>query len=166
MDSQLRLPRGGFFLLLLAYAAPAFAYEGPAFSNTPGETRQPQPYTAYVSPNTTAAQPLRFTLTPHNTFVVIPRRYGLNFELTPTTDGQQKIIAYPSLTLTPQSSLGLSLKNFRPRLDFEQGGFKTSLRLRGNGIKLNIRPTALSNRLEFDIKITDDESRLDFTYRY
>ncbi len=139
-------------LLLLVYVTPSTAYE--------------QPTLAYQAPDLTAIPPLRFTLTPPELLGTTPGPYGLDIELQPTADGNQRLAAYPSLKLTPQSSVSLSLKNFRPRLNFEGGGFRTSLRLRGNGIKLNIRPSDPDTRLEFDLKITGDESRLDCKYRF
>ncbi|GHA24430.1 hypothetical protein [Oceanisphaera arctica] len=139
-------------LLSLVYATPSSAYE--------------QPGPNYQLPTATIEQPLRFTLTPPKILTDTPKPYGLDIELHPTADGSRRLAAYPSLKLTPQSSVSLSLKNFRPRLNFERGGFKTSLRLRGDGIKLNIRPSDPEIRLEFDIKITDDESRLDCKYRF
>ncbi|MBM7455814.1 hypothetical protein HNR62_001693 [Oceanisphaera litoralis] len=138
-------------LLLLVYVTPSPAYESPSL--------------AYQAPDFTALPPLRFALTPPE-LPGAPRRYGLDIELQPTADGNQRLAAYPSLQLTPQSSVSLSLKSFRPRLNFERAGFKTSVRLRGDGLKLNIRPSDPDTRLEFDIKITDDESRLDCKYRF
>ena len=139
-------------LLPLLYATPSPAYE--------------QTSPNYQQTTATHQQPLRFTLTPPSITPDTPKRYGLDIELHSTTDGSQRLAAYPSLKLTPQSSVSLSLKSFRPRLNFEGGGFKTSLKLRGDGIKLNIRPSDPETRLEFDIKITDDESRLDCKYRF
>lgn len=139
-------------LLPLLYSTPSPAYE--------------QPSPSYQQATTTYQQPLHFTLTPFNINSDIPKRYGLDIELDSTTDGNRRLAAYPSLKLTPQSSVSLSLQSFRPRLNFEGGGFKTSLKLRGDGIKLNIRPSDPETRLEFDIKITDDESRLDCKYRF
>ncbi|MFP2770505.1 hypothetical protein [Oceanisphaera sp. KMM 10153] len=136
-------------LLLLVYVTPSPAYEAPT-----------------LAPDLTAIPPLHFTLTPSELLGATPSDYGLDIELQPTADGNQRLAAYPSLKLTPQSSVSLSLKNFRPRLNFERGGFKTSLRLRGDGIKLSIRPSDPETRLEFDLKITDDESRLDCKYRF
>ncbi|GAA3714571.1 hypothetical protein GCM10022421_22460 [Oceanisphaera sediminis] len=121
---------------------------------------------SYQQATATQQPPLRFSLPSPSINSDIPRRYGLDIELQSTTDGNQRLAAYPSLKLTPQSSVSLSLKNLRPRLNFEGGGFKTSLKLRGDGIKLNIRPSDPDTRLEFDIKITDDESRLDCKYRF
>ncbi len=139
-------------LPFLIYIKPSSAYE--------------PPIPTFQRPGTSNEQPLRFTLPSPSIMTDLPSRYGLDIELNPTADGNQRLTAYPSLKLTPQSSVSLSLKNFRPRLNFERGGLKTSLRLRGDGIKLNIRPSNPETRLEFDIKITDDESRLDCKYRF
>lgn len=166
MDGRLILHRGSHvLLLLLLHINAGFAYEE-AISHFPDRTYQAETSARYTPPNLNNSQPLRFTLAPPAIFGDIPTRYGLNVEWQPLADGSPRLSAYPVLKLTPQSSVGFSLKNFRPRFDFERGGFKTSMRLRGDGIKLNIRPTDPTNRLEFDIKITDDESRLDLTYRY
>lgn len=139
-------------LLPLLYSTPSSAYE--------------QPSPNYQQASATYQQPLRFTLTPPSIISDTPKRYGLDIELHSTTDGNQRLAAYPSLKLTPQSSVSLSLQSFRPRLNFEGGGFKTALKLRGDGFKLNIRPSDPETRLEFDIKITKDESRLDCRYRF
>lgn len=165
MDGRLILHRGSFCLLLFIHINASYAYEEAVSDIT---RRQYQEYSTLDSspPNVTSTQPFRFTLAPPAIFGDIPKRYGLNVEWRPTPDGTPRLSAYPSLKLTPQSSVGFSLKNFRPRFNFERGGFKTSMRLRGDGIKLNIRPADPNNRLEFDVKITDDESRLDLTYRY
>lgn len=139
-------------LLSLLYSTPSPAYE--------------QPSPSYQQATATYQQPLRFTLAPPSIISDIPKRYGLDIELHSAPDGNQRLAAYPSLKLTPQSSVSLSLKSLRPRLNFEGGGFKTSLKFRGDGIKLNIRPSDPETRLEFDIKITKDESRLDCKYRF
>ncbi|ART83473.1 hypothetical protein CBP31_13270 [Oceanisphaera profunda] len=102
-------------------------------------------------------------------FALIPKRYQVHVELIPSgpvNEGNQRLSVYPSFQLTSQSSLGFSFNKFRPRFNIERAGLQTSLHLRGDGIKLNFRPTAISTQLEFDVKITDDESRLDLTYRY
>lgn len=166
MDSRLILHQSSRVLLLFfLHISASFAYEE-SISSLPDRQYQAQPSPNYLPPNLSSAPPLRFTLAPPAVFGDIPNRYGINFEWQPTPDGTAGLSAYPVLQLTPQSSVGFSLKSFRPRFDFEGGGFKTSMRLRGDGIKLNIRPADPTNRLELDIKITDDESRLDLTYRY
>lgn len=102
-------------------------------------------------------------------FALLPKRYQVHVELIPSGpvhEGNQRLNIYPSFQLTSQSSLGFSFNKFRPRFNIERAGLQTSLHFRGDGIKLNFRPTAISTQLEFDVKITDDESRLDLTYRY
>ena len=100
----------------------------------------------------------------YNLFTPPPHRYQLHLELklSGSDEGKQRLSAYPSLLFTPQHALG----RFSPRFNIEPLGLQTSLHFRGDGINLNFRPTAISTRLEFDLKITDDESRLDLTYRW
>lgn len=173
MDGRLTWQLAVLCSSLFTLITPSFAYE----ESTPGipseattisiEPRYVSP--TFSSPNPVLQPPQRMTLAYPDLFGVSLSRYEFNVELRPNgslNGGNQRLSAYPSLKLTPQSSVGFSLKNFNPRFDIERAGFKTSLRLRGDGIKLNIRPADPNNRLEFNIKITDDESRLDVTYRY
>ncbi|WP_375057688.1 hypothetical protein [Zobellella sp. DQSA1] len=117
-------------------------------------------------PLQTQAQELRFTIDPQQLISDSPKRYGLDIELRENEDGNARLAAYPRLQLTPESSVSLSLKDYRPNLNLEGSGYKTSLRLRGDGVKLNIRPKDPRNRLEVDIKVTDDESSLDLRYKF
>ncbi|PSJ46205.1 hypothetical protein C7H85_06055 [Zobellella endophytica] len=108
----------------------------------------------------------RFTLNPPSMIGEQPRRYGLDIELRENEEGRARLAAYPRLQLTPQSSVSLSLKDYRPNLNFDGRRYKASLRLRGDGVKLSIRPTDPRNRLEIDLKVTDDESGLDLRYKF
>ncbi|MGO4998200.1 hypothetical protein [Oceanisphaera sp. W20_SRM_FM3] len=119
--------------------------------------------------NTLSFTPQQMLLNRSDLFALLPSRYQIHIELTPSgpaNSGNPRLSAYSNFQLSPQSSLGLSLKNLSPRLKFDRPGLQTELKFRGDGIKLNFRPTAISNQLEIDVKITDDESRLDLTYRY
>lgn len=119
--------------------------------------------------NTLSFTPQQMLLNRSDLFTLLPSRYQIHIELTPSgppNSSNPRLSAYPSLPLSSQSSLGLSFNNFRPRLNFDRDGLKTSVKLRGDGIKLNFRPTAISTQLEIDLKITDDESRFDLTYKY
>ncbi|WP_445397230.1 hypothetical protein [Zobellella sp. An-6] len=114
-----------------------------------------------------AGQELRFTIDPQQLISDIPKRYGLDIELQENTDGRRnRFAAAPRLQLTPESSVSLSLKDYRPNLNLDGDGYRTSLRLRGDGVKLRIRPKDPRNRLEVDIKVTDDESSLDLRYKF
>ncbi|ATG74851.1 hypothetical protein CGX12_09705 [Zobellella denitrificans] len=117
-------------------------------------------------PLQTQAQELRFSIDPQQLISDTPKRYGLDLELRENEDGNARLAAYPRLQLTPESSVSLSIKDYRPNLNLEGDGYKTSLRLRGDGVKLSIRPRDPRNRLEVDLKITDDESSLDLRYKF
>ncbi|ART79647.1 hypothetical protein [Oceanisphaera avium] len=111
--------------------------------------------------------PKSLTFTHSNLLTRLSDRYQLNLEFSPSeVNAKPNFNAYPSYQLSSQSSLGFSFNHFRPRFNFERAGLQTSLHFRGDGVKLNFRPTAISKQLEFDVKISDDESRLDLTYRY
>ncbi|MBL1378322.1 hypothetical protein [Zobellella iuensis] len=118
-------------------------------------------------PLQTQAQELRFTIDPQQLISDSPKkRYGLDIELRENEDGNARLTAYPRLQLSTESSVSLSMKDYRPNLNLDGGGYKASLRLRGDGVRLNIRPRDPRNHLEMDIKVTDDESSLDLRYKF
>ena len=170
----------------LKAAPPLTKYALQARLNAPVTTNQAEPSTS-VSPaisssssarasahgltrrNTLSFTPQYMTFNNSDLFSRLPHSYQLHIELTPSGalyGDSQRLSAYQSYQLSPQSSLGMSFKSLKPRLNFDRAGLQTSLQLRGDGIKLNFRPTAISDQLQLDVKITDDESRLDLTYKY
>ncbi|WP_116472355.1 hypothetical protein [Zobellella maritima] len=108
----------------------------------------------------------RFSLDPRNLISESPTRYGVDIELQGDQEGASRVNAFPRLQLTPQSSVSLSIKNYRPNLNVEGRRYKSSLRLRGDGVKVRIRPVDPQNQLEIDIKVTDDESSLGLRYKF
>ncbi|GAA3536314.1 hypothetical protein GCM10022394_14910 [Zobellella aerophila] len=108
----------------------------------------------------------RFSLDPRNLISESPARYGMDIELQENQEGANRVRAFPRLQLTPQSSVSLSIKNYRPNLNVDGRRYKSSLRLRGDGVKVRIRPTDPKNNLEIDIKVTDDESLLGLRYKF
>lgn len=108
----------------------------------------------------------RFSLDPRNLISEKPIPYGLDVELQGNQQGENQVDASPSFQLTPQSSVSLSIKNYRPNLNVEGRRYKSSLRLRGDGFKVRIRPIDPKNQLEIDIKVTDDESSLGLRYKF
>lgn len=154
--------------------------------NTPPPPKaQTRPATETQSPNTShhsasshgftrfkvaaLLPPQHMTLNGSDLLPWLSPRYQFHLQLKPSgpiEEGNSRLGAYPSLQLTPQSSLGFSFHHFSPRLNLERAGLQSSLHFRSDGVKLNFRPTAISTQLEFDVNITDDESRFDLTYRY
>ena len=137
----------------------------PSAQQTPLKTSDAHLHRPYVWSFT----PQTMSLSSTDLFSLVPSRYQLHVEFTPSSyldEGKPRLNAYPSFQLTSQSSLGFSFNRFRPRFNIERAGLQTSLHFRGNGVKLNFRPTAISTQLEFDVKITNNESRFDLTYRY
>ena len=158
MDGRLTRQQLFFCLPLIIFAAPCLAYNEQAPRAAPPLTQL----------NLASFTPRHWRVNDGDLFTHPPSRYQLHIELNPrgsTDQGKQRFSAYPSLQLTPQHSLGL-FHRFSPRFNIEHLGLQTAVHFRGDGIKLNFRPTAISTRLEFDLKITDGESRLDLTYRY
>lgn len=184
MDGQHARHRLFFFLPLFMFITPCLAFEEQSARSATtyplmsasrerlisAPTSVPAPLTTNLSqPYVWSFTPQTMTLNSTDFFSLVPSRYQLHVEFTPSrylNEGNPRLSAYPSFQLTSQSSLGFSFNRFRPRFNIERAGLQTSLHFRGDGIKLNFRPTAISKQLEFDVKITDDESRFDLTYRY
>jgi len=82
------------------------------------------------------------------------------------SNGGKQISAYQKLNLTAEKSVSLSFEKQRPRIKFNAGGINTSVKLRGDGVKMQFNPTDKTIPLQIEVKITDDESMMRFDYRF
>ena len=58
------------------------------------------------------------------------------------------------------------LRKAKPRIKFNAGGINTSVKLRGDGVKMQFNPSDKTIPLQIELKITDDESMMRLDYRF
>ncbi|PKQ81715.1 hypothetical protein AOX56_10510 [Aeromonas sobria] len=101
-----------------------------------------------------------------NDLLKAPKALSFSIEVSTDSVGNQKITSYPQLNLTPEKSVSLSVERFRPKVKFKAGGMHTSVRLRGDGLKMQFSPLDKTIPLQIELKLTDDESSLRLDYRF
>ncbi|TNJ20730.1 hypothetical protein CF111_14870 [Aeromonas sobria] len=101
-----------------------------------------------------------------NDLLKAPKALSFGIEVSTDSVGNQKITSYPQLNLTPEKSVSLSVERFRPKVKFKAGGMHTSVRLRGDGLKMQFSPLDKTIPLQIELKLTDDESSLRLDYRF
>ena len=101
-----------------------------------------------------------------NDLLKSPKPLSLGVDIMTDSNGTQRITAYQKLNLTAEKSVSLSFEQHKPRIKFKAGGMNTSIKLRGNGVKLEFSPTDRSIPLDIELKLTDGESSLRFDYRF
>lgn len=101
-----------------------------------------------------------------NDLLKAPKALSFGIEVSTDSVGNQKITSYPQLNLAPEKSVSLSVERFRPKVKFKAGGMHTSVRLRGDGLKMQFSPLDKAIPLQIELKLTDDESSLRLDYRF
>uniref|UniRef100_UPI003BA00070 hypothetical protein n=1 Tax=Aeromonas jandaei TaxID=650 RepID=UPI003BA00070 len=101
-----------------------------------------------------------------NDLLKAPKALSFGIEVTTDNYGNQQITSYPQLNLTPEKSVSLSFERYKPKVKFRTGTMNTAIKLRGNGVKLQLNPVDKSIPLEIELKVTNDESSLRVDYRF
>ena len=101
-----------------------------------------------------------------NDLLKSPKPLSLGVDIMTDSNGTQRITAYQKLNLTAEKSVSLSFEKHKPRIKFNAGGIHTSVKLRGDGVKMQFNPTDKTIPLQIELKITDDESMMRFDYRF
>lgn len=101
-----------------------------------------------------------------NDLLKAPKPLSFGIEVTTDNYGNQQITSYPQLNLTPEKSVSLSFERYKPKVKFRTGTINTAIKLRGNGVKLQLNPVDKSIPLEIELKVTNDESSLRVDYRF
>ncbi len=101
-----------------------------------------------------------------NDLLKAPKPLSFGIEVTTDNYGNQQISSYPQLNLTPEKSVSLSFERYKPKVKFRTGTMNTAIKLRGNGVKLQLNPVDKSIPLEIELKVTNDESSLRVDYRF
>ncbi|MFC5704917.1 hypothetical protein [Aeromonas eucrenophila] len=82
------------------------------------------------------------------------------------SNGARSITPYQKLNLTAEKSVSLSFEKHKPRIKFNAGGINTAIKLRGDGVKMQFNPTDRTIPLQVELKVTNDESKVTFDYRF
>ena len=101
-----------------------------------------------------------------NDLLKTPKPLSLGVDIITDSNGGKQISAYQKLNLTAEKSVSLSFEKHKPRIKFNAGGINTSVKLRGDGVKMQFNPTDKTIPLQIEVKITDDESMMRFDYRF
>ncbi|TFF73022.1 hypothetical protein DRM94_15960 [Aeromonas taiwanensis] len=101
-----------------------------------------------------------------NVLLKTPKPLSLGVDIITDSNGGKQISAYQKLNLTAEKSVSLSFEKQKPRIKFNAGGINTSVKLRGDGVKMQFNPTDKTIPLQIEVKITDDESMMRFDYRF
>ncbi|WP_411663735.1 hypothetical protein [Aeromonas jandaei] len=101
-----------------------------------------------------------------NDLLKAPKPLSFGIEVTTDNYGNQQITSYPQLNLTPEKSVSLSFERYKPKVKFRTGTMNTAIKLRSNGVKLQLNPVDKSIPLEIELKVTNDESSLRVDYRF
>ena len=101
-----------------------------------------------------------------NELLKAPKPLSFGVEIMTDSDGNQQVTAYQKLNLTVEKSVSLSFEHHKPRIKFNAGGIHTSVKLRGDGVKMQFNPTDKTIPLQVELKITNDESMMRFDYRF
>ncbi|MCP3291470.1 hypothetical protein, partial [Aeromonas hydrophila] len=101
-----------------------------------------------------------------NDLLKAPKPLSFGMDVVTDSDGNSQVTPYQKLNLTAEKSVSLSFEQHKPRIKFKTAGMNTSIKLRGNGVKLEFSPTDRTIPLDIELKLTDGESSLRFDYRF
>lgn len=96
----------------------------------------------------------------------INRYSSLSLEVKREASGEEVITPYHRLNLTPDKRVSVGFENLRPRIKFRAGTMDTSVKLRGDGLKVQLTPSDKTIPMQIELKLTDGESSLRFDYRF
>lgn len=92
--------------------------------------------------------------------------YSLGIRVQDDGNGNPVTSSYHQLNLIPQKGLSLSFEKQRPKINVRSGSVNTAIKLRGDGVKLQFNPVDKTIPLQVELKVTNDESSLNFGYRF
>ena len=101
-----------------------------------------------------------------NDLLKAPKPLSFGLDIVTDSNGNSQVTPYQKLNLTAEKSVSLSFEQHKPRIKFKTAGMNTSIKLRGNGVKLEFSPTDRTIPLDIELKLTDGESSLRFDYRF
>lgn len=142
--------------ILLIFSSAAMALDRPienAWLTPPPQSAQP------------AKQTWKFNLDT-NDLLKAPKPLSFGVDIMTDSNGNSQITPYQKLNLTAEKSVSLSFEKQKPRIKFNAGGIKTTLKLRGDGVKMQFNPTDQSIPVQVELKVTDNESKVSFDYRF
>ncbi|MGY3943880.1 hypothetical protein [Aeromonas tecta] len=101
-----------------------------------------------------------------NDLLKAPKQLSFGMDIMTDSNGNQQVTPYQRLNLTAEKSVSLSFEKHKPRIKFNAGGINTAIKLRGDGVKMQFNPTDRTIPLQVELKVTDDESKVTFDYRF
>lgn len=124
---------------------------------------------AWLTPPPQSAQPAKQTWKSNldtNDLLKAPKPLSFGVDIMTDSNGNSQITPYQKLNLTAEKSVSLSFEKQKPRIKFNAGGIKTTLKLRGDGVKMQFNPTDQTIPVQVELKVTDNESKVSFDYRF
>lgn len=124
---------------------------------------------AWLTPPPQSVQPAKQTWKSNldtNDLLKAPKPLSFGVDIMTDSNGNSQITPYQKLNLTAEKSVSLSFEKQKPRIKFNAGGIKTTLKLRGDGVKMQFNPTDQSIPVQVELKVTDNESKVSFDYRF
>ena len=124
---------------------------------------------AWLTPPPQSAQPAKQTWKSNldtNDLLKAPKPLSFGVDIMTDSNGNSQLTPYQKLNLTAEKSVSLSFEQHKPRIKFNAGGIKTTLKLRGDGVKMQFNPTDQSIPVQVELKVTDNESKVSFDYRF
>ena len=101
-----------------------------------------------------------------NDLLKAPKPLSFGMDVVTDSNGNSQVTPYQKLNLTAEKSVSLSFEKQKPRIKFNAGGINTSVKLRGDGVKMQFNPSDKTIPLQIELKITDDESMMRLDYRF
>ena len=142
--------------ILLIFSSSAMALDRPidnAWLPPPPQSTQPAKQVWQSNINT-------------NDLLKAPKQLSFGVDIMTDSNGARSITPYQKLNLTAEKSVSLSFEKHKPRIKFNAGGINTAIKLRGDGVKMQFNPTDRTIPLQVELKVTNDESKVTFDYRF
>ncbi|MCH7370431.1 MULTISPECIES: hypothetical protein [Aeromonas] len=142
--------------ILLVFSSAAMALDRPidnAWLTPPPQSAQPAKQVWQSNINT-------------NDLLKAPKQLSFGVDIMTDSNGARSITPYQKLNITAEKSVSLSFEQHKPRIKFNAGGINTAIKLRGDGVKMQFNPTDRTIPLQVELKVTNDESKVTFDYRF
>lgn len=142
--------------ILLIFSSAAMALDRPidnAWLTPPPQSTQPAKQVWQSNINT-------------NDLLKAPKQLSFGVDIMTDSNGNSQLTPYQKLNLTAEKSVSLSFEQHKPRIKFNAGGINTAIKLRGDGVKMQFNPTDKTIPLQMELKVTNDESKVTFDYRF